>query len=754
MKIRRSLGMFLLLGCVLMAPQNLPSCGPFANRPIFVGSSAPLEPMASFAAGRLGVVQPSWQQVYLMVAYRYLSGNPLTELQQRSFVSLFNNQPAETVVFSSSQSKPTAVQTWLNERAEVARSGETPDVRTFRKVRSSDWESYLNCTDDAFRNAAATLDRRIGQYGAADPRIKEWVTAQDNVFSNCSGGETIPPPPDPSLPPILRADREYQIAAAQFYSEHYDQAAGLFRKIASDKASPWNAMAPYLVARCFIRKATVLAPPFKTNDEDLSKAGSALQSLLRDEAQAGLHSAARLLLNFVMLRLHPLDRMKTLARQIQSRESGGAFGQDLTDYRYLFEHAWRFPELKPDSLQHSDDMTDWIQSMKIPGGAPHCLERWKETGSAAWLIATMIKLAPRDPEMQSVIRAGFQISRDSPAYPTAAYHRFRLLTNSEETDLAREELDSALPDLRTRMPASSYNLFLAERMSLSRNLDEFVRFAPREIAGRIDFETGKDYPIDEKQRELFFDDDSLKVFNEGMPISMLRRAAGNPSLPARLRRQLFAAAWVRAVLASDLNFARSLTSDMERNFQDLRPELQSFLSAQGAEASRFAATLLMLKFPGLSPLLKRDIADRKAMSGIDKLRENWWCSFMAPGKLDDMNFGRYIPFGIQVQQQTPSRVPEFPGFMKQTEKSAFEREWKELAGVGAGPDFLGRVVLQWARKHPGDERNPEALYLVVKATRFGCNDAETWRYSRDAFRLLHIRYADTPWAKMTPYWFR
>jgi hypothetical protein len=49
---------------------------------------------------------------------------------------------------------------------------------------------------------------------------------------------------------------------------------------------------------------------------------------------------------------------------------------------------------------------------------------------------------------------------------------------------------------------------------------------------------------------------------------------------------------------------------------------------------------------------------------------------------------------------------------------------------------------------------PEALHLVVKATRFGCTDDATGRYSRDAFQLLHKKYEDTKWAKITPFWYR
>jgi len=48
---------------------------------------------------------------------------------------------------------------------------------------------------------------------------------------------------------------------------------------------------------------------------------------------------------------------------------------------------------------------------------------------------------------------------------------------------------------------------------------------------------------------------------------------------------------------------------------------------------------------------------------------------------------------------------------------------------------------------------PEALYLAVRSTRYGCTDKETGRLSKTAFELLHSRYPDSEWAKKTKFWF-
>jgi hypothetical protein len=82
------------------------------------------------------------------------------------------------------------------------------------------------------------------------------------------------------------------------------------------------------------------------------------------------------------------------------------------------------------------------------------------------------------------------------------------------------------------------------------------------------------------------------------------------------------------------------------------------------------------------------------------------------------------------------------------------RELAALAGRGSAPTDLAREAVAFARRAPADPRAPEALHLAVRATRYGCVDDETGRFSKAAFDLLHRRYGRTDWARRTPYWFR
>src|SRR5207253_2939977 len=98
-----------------------------------------------------------------------------------------------------------------------------------------------------------TLENRIKEFGEGSSVVKEWVRAQDTVFSNCSGGHAIPAEAGKNDPPLIRADRAYQTGAAYFYGADFKDAEATFHSIALDKSSPWSGIANYLEARAIVR---------------------------------------------------------------------------------------------------------------------------------------------------------------------------------------------------------------------------------------------------------------------------------------------------------------------------------------------------------------------------------------------------------------------------------------------------------------------------------------------------------------------
>src|SRR5258708_39111621 len=124
----------------------------------------------------------------------------------------------------------------------------------------------------------------------------------------------MPAPAPSGASTLLQADRAYQTAAAHFYAGDFDEAAAAFRRIATDSKSPWRATAAYLVARAYIRKATLSDPEPRQAFDDSEKQ---LRGILADASLAAVHARARSLLDLVRCRVDPAGRIDTTAYQVE-----------------------------------------------------------------------------------------------------------------------------------------------------------------------------------------------------------------------------------------------------------------------------------------------------------------------------------------------------------------------------------------------------------------------------------------------------
>jgi len=242
-------------------------------------SKHPDVPIEKFVQGNLGILQPSFARSYLVVAYRYLSGVPLAKDEQEAAQALWENRGIDPVnifpdyysgggaaedrqnpYMQTAQDDADGPKDWEAAHAQIVSS---PGPRISQLQGLDNYGDYLNCSNDAFATAAATLKQRAATFGKEHPAVKEWIDAQDAVFANCGANPrkpVLPASPDSALPEILRYDREYQIAAAYMYSNRTAEAVKGFQHIAEEPNSPWHDLAPYLVARTMARGATLDDP--------------------------------------------------------------------------------------------------------------------------------------------------------------------------------------------------------------------------------------------------------------------------------------------------------------------------------------------------------------------------------------------------------------------------------------------------------------------------------------------------------------
>jgi hypothetical protein len=323
-------------------------------------------------------------------------------------------------------------------------------------------------------------------------------------------------------------------------------------------------------------------------------------------------------------------------------------------------------------------------------GGKGALEKWRANHSLPWLVAALQYATFERSAAPDLLAAAADVKPDSPAYLTVNYHRVHLLP----PDDARTLTDQLL---KLDMPVSARNQLRAERLRMARNFEEFLRYAARTPVDR-DAKPGMD----------LLDDDSAIVLDRALPLPLLRQASTSPLLPEGIRAEL-----QRVVAIRNLVLAQS------PNFDDV---------------------FHLLHTPGDAPFVRAGYARPYPPGEFGMLQDSWWCQG-ATGP------ARWVP---------PDRQPPEPvaNFLSAADREEAAAERRKLAALPAAPDWLGAQAVAYASAHPEDPRVPESLYLVVRATRYGCTDAQTGDASKRAFDLLHRRYPISEWAKKTPYWYK
>jgi len=781
---RYSVAAAAVLLAILLTPANIFSCGPFFQEPVFTDPTAPDQPLELFAKGRLGIVLPQYETQYLVVAYRYLAGPKLSSADEQALIEAWK---PKVIPAGEPWPEQVPVDEWLKARSSALGDNQVAKVNIDRyRFGAGPFELYPSCGDDAFLTAAATAGNLVKQFGAKSEAVRDWVDAQDTVFKNC--GDTsgfavnansarelhasIPKPPKMQNA-VLRMDRDYQIAAANFYAGDWQTAAQHFQQIADNRESPWRIWAPYLVARCYIREATLSnsgessantpGADSSFNVQDMTAAEKQLQSILKNPALNTVHPAAQRLLNYVDARLHPDERLHEVAQQLEGKAPTSDFQQDLIDFRWLLRHqkppgidaAESADELAQRGLL--DDLTDWVMTFSNPtaDSLTHSVERWRATKSEAWLMAALTQARAKDASASALIDAAAAVAPSSPAYEMAVFHRTRLLMEQGLRDAARQLLDANLKRFESG-PLSSLNLLLAQRFALATDYHQFLEFAPR-TPGGLAWDTGGDLEPDDRGKPEAgplpkrFDVDSVGTINQRLPLTMLTQAATGDVLPGDLRSLLATATWTRAAILNDAPTAKALESLAVAAHPELRDYVSAYENANSEDARTIAATWTMLHFPGMRPFVEAGALRQAKFTAIDDFRDNWWCDNVGASA---SNAEAMFSSSWTESAQPKPAAPPSPSFLTEAERTRAEQQWRDLSTIGAAPIYFGRIVFQWAKESPKDGRVPEALYLLVRSTRYGCTTDQTGSVSKQAFDLLHTRYPDSPWTKKTPYWFK
>jgi hypothetical protein len=755
-----------VLTCSLFALSSSPAqaCGPSFVLPIFSFDARP-EQFENYAQGKLGVIQPKFNRSALLVAYREFNNLPFSAKEQQDLVK--NWQAEYDFTDANAASKDTAINNWIAARKKVVTDEAEPKIYTDRTNPDS-YSSFYNCTAGAFDNATKTLNDRIEKNKADDANVKDWLRGQDQVFANCSEVKDMPSAVAANAPDWLKADRDYQLAAAHFYATQYDEAKTGFEQIAKNTASPWRDISAYLLARVYIRLASAISEDEAQHDKMLAfykQAEDQLNSILADASLASVQGAAKQLLNLINFRLHPEAQQDSLAKKLVDGTENPTLFQDLTDYRRLLDKAAIYEYTTDEEkalnakFRQKNELTDWIFTVQSEEkeAYPHALEKWQATKNTAWLVASLMKASADSPESANLIAASKAIDKTSPAYISANFHAVRLQIALGQTDDARKTLDAILSDPAS-LTASATNQFLAERLQLAQDLAEFVKFSQRHAVtfayDAIEMQLvdvtalpkagEEDYSKNERAwaKRTMFDADAMRILNTSVPLSLLKQIAVHPDLPDYLRSRVALSAWVRAVILGDEPSAQELAPEVGQLIPELKSYMADYSKAKEAKAKSYEAIWAMLKNPAMRPFVDQGTGRREAMDTIDDYRDNWWCD---DAYLDSL-------YGNDGNKVVATPAPVF--LTKEQLAEATEENAKIAKLAASGSNFLAAKTSAWAESAPKEKRLPEALALAVKSTRFGCQNCDTGKVSKTAFDILKERFGTSEWKKKTPYWFK
>jgi hypothetical protein len=763
------------------------SCGPDWAEAVFVKKHGPDLPYDAFARGRLGVAQPGYRTRHLVITYRYLNHLPLSLDEQQDAVNA-NNRFNST--WSNDQQSPLSQHkgflAWIEARKEVGPVDGFVPQSPFSTEGAWQFDSYFeNCLDDAFANAARTLQVRQSTLGNRPADVIEWVRGQDVVFQNCDKQTATPIALSASAVQWLRYDRAYQQAAALLYQRKYEDAVSAFSAIATDSGSPWSQLSQYLVGRVMVSQAVALEeydpPPGsdtskeQSPDQYLEQLRSARAKLLTMRAEPRMRSlehAVNAMLDRVNARLEPELQTRTLAVRLTAPEPDPNFYQDVLDLSYLLSDetnvdaialANRAKTSVPGPANAAErraaDMLAWMKVFHT-SDENASLEHWHASHEDAWLLNALSFAKPEGASTRELLQAAATVGQSNPAYTAVTYHRFRL---SPVTALNRGELLTVLPHLSASESVSTLNLFAELNARSAPDLNTWLKEAARKPAAEAMY--SEEEPFDTKMTPQpcgpseiaaetpLFPPDAATVLNTRLPLRLLAQAAESTSLPPNLRFQVAQAAWTRAVLLDRRDIAARLSPILIQCNSNWQPVLSAYDRAKSTKDQKATALFALMRFASTEPDVREGNYRIDGFASYSYYRDNWWC-FTVPPNARNQNSGKnqYADeTGWGFTSVAHTDVVD-PLFLTQTDRVEAFREIAILRAIPRASEYLASEAASWQRAHPHDSRAPELLGEAFRVVRNACGDKTSADTEHQLFLTLHREYPTNHWTLRYQSW--
>lgn len=269
---------------------------------------------------------------------------------------------------------------------------------------------------------------------------------------------------------------------------------------------------------------------------------------------------------------------------------------------------------------------------------------------------------------------------------------------------------------------------------------------------------------------------------DDLPTLALYEMALNPNIELGYRALISRTVLSRALLLGSENAVLDKYAALAAR---LNPYLREQILSAVARHDKDGYISFLLRMPRFRPMvfleyatavnsktgdMQKDSLDVEAIDRLNHNDNNWWCSFDSDFIKERVWKSARITPVVGALFGSEKVLPESEPYLEKQRIFLSQHPYRSLVDLGemetleaipSGPQYLSEAVI--AREHSAgvgsgqEEQNARAadLHRSVRTTRYGCNRDGTHEvYSRAAFKLLQSRYADTPWAKATPFWFK
>jgi len=675
--LRPALITLAVLAAAALSIPLIRACAPEGPSLVFTWEKHPDLPLNAFAQGRLGILQPSYARSYLVVAYRYLTDAPLEKTEQEGALAFWDSRLHGGVELPpgpdemTEAAAPPSADVWMEARSAYPKAS----AEAMQTLARANRYYIENISPDAFNVATTTLRDRSKRWDRL--HLEAWIQAQDRVFSCNLQNRDFPVLAAADEAPLFRADRAYQMAAAQFYGARFDEARAGFQAITEDAQSPYRRLAAYLIGRCWVRQGELEKEPAAIHAcyvraHDVFQALKVQGYPAKPDSQApeplddaALKAAAEDAEARMSLHADPVGAAHAFTQNLLHPASQGRFGPTLASFSNLLDQQiqgeWEAEDKHDMTLRRippallAEDLAEWVYRFQETGPKAFRLaeQRWRERQSLPWLLMALANAEPNSQGVSELLAAASKVPSSHPAFESLGFHRARLLVVAGRKDEARQLVDAFLS--RKDSVSSSENLWRALRMPLARDAESTLADLLRTPVGIRSLFEGPSLlgstattscgvqATHPKVRKLmqsiasmrFLEGDGALMLNFQVPTDVLIRFARNPKTPAHLRREWIRAAWTRSVVLDRWDLVRQITPDLISQEPQLKESLEAFQKASTEDQPR-VALLVLLRHPGLNWMVFQGIHHRSFVLPGEKpiplryrdtyLAECWWRS--------------------------------------------------------------------------------------------------------------------------------